>query len=347
MSEKMPALVKESRAPGLVLKEVPVPQAGPGQVKIRVKKTAICGTDVHIYKWDEWSQRTLKPPLTVGHEFVGEIAELGEGVEGFAPGEIVSGEGHVVCGECRNCRAGRRHLCPNTVGVGVNRDGCFAQYLVIPASNVVRVAPGISLDIAACFDPFGNAVHTALKFDLTGEDVLVTGAGPIGIMAAAVARHCGARAVAITDVNKYRLDLAKALVPGVFAADPRETGIKKLSQDMGAPEGFGVGLEMSGNPSAFCGMIEGMRNGGKIAMLGILPSAPDVNWDKIVFGGLTLQGIYGREMYETWHKMMAMLQGGLDINGIVTHRFGFRDFEKGFEAMTSGSSGKVVLDWEQ
>ena len=345
MAESMHALVKEKAEAGLRLKEVPIPITGPGQVKIRILKTAICGTDLHIYNWDAWSARTIKPPMIIGHEFVGEIMELGGGVSGYAVGDIVSGEGHIVCGICRNCMAGRRHLCINTNGVGVNRDGCFAQYLVIPADNIVRLTSGISLDIAACFDPLGNAVHTALKFDLTGEDVLITGAGPIGIMAAAICRHCGAKKIAITDTNEYRLELAKRITPSIFAVDPRKTPIKQLMRDMKMTEGFDIGLEMSGNKTAFSDMVKNMGNGGKIALLGIHSENADINWDRVVFGGLTIQGIYGREMYDTWYKMMSMLQTGLDMDAVVTHRFGFRDFEKGFEIMNSGICGKVVLEW--
>jgi len=284
--------------------------------------------------------------MTIGHEFVGEIVGLGEGVTNYRPGDIVSGEGHIICGVCRNCMAGRRHLCPNTVGVGVNRDGCFAEYLVIPATNVVRVAEGIPLEIAACFDPLGNAVHTALKFDLTGEDVLITGAGPIGIMAAAICRHRGAKKIAITDINSYRLELAKNITPGIFAVNPRETSTDELMRIMNMSEGFDVGLEMSGSEGAFADMVKHMCNGGRISLLGIHSGKTVIDWDRVVFGGLTIQGIYGREMYDTWYKMMSMLQSGLDIGGVITHCFDFRDFEKGFVAMNSGNSGKVILNWE-
>ena len=345
MAETMFALVKERPEAGLMLKEVPIPEIGPGEVKIRVLKTAICGTDLHIYNWDTWSARTIKTPMIIGHEFVGEIVELGGGVASYEVGDVVSGEGHIVCGTCRNCMAGRRHLCINTNGVGVNRDGCFAEYLVIPAENVVRLTSGISLDIAACFDPLGNAVHTALKFDLTGEDVLITGAGPIGVMAAAICRHCGAKKIAITDTNEYRLELAKRITPSVFAVDPRKISIKQLMQEMKMKEGFDIGLEMSGNKTAFCDMVEGMGNGGKIAVLGIHSESVEINWDRVVFGGLTIQGIYGREMYDTWYKMMSMLQTGLNVDGVVTHKFSYRDYENGFDVMNSGKSGKVVLEW--
>jgi len=345
MSDTMLAIVKETAGPGLVLREVPVPQAGPGEVKIKILKTAICGTDLHIYNWDAWSERTIRPPMTIGHEFVGEIVELGDGVSAYKTGDIVSGEGHIVCGVCRNCMAGRRHLCPNTRGVGVNRDGCFAEYLVIPATNVVRLAEGIPLEVASCFDPLGNAVHTALKFDLTGEDVLITGAGPIGIMAAAICRHCGAKKIAVTDINPYRLELAKSITPDIFTSDPRETTTSELMRKMNMSEGFDVGLEMSGNESAFADMVEHMSNGGRIALLGIHSGKTIINWDRVVFGGLTITGIYGREMFDTWYKMMSMLQSGLDISKVITHQLNFRDFDQGFAAMNSGTSGKVVLNW--
>lgn len=347
MSETMLALVKENPGPGLTLKEVPVPRAGPGDVKIRILKTAICGTDRHIYNWDAWSERTLRPPLIAGHEFVGEIIELGGMVSDFKLGDIVSGEGHIVCKTCRNCKAGRRHLCKNTIGVGVNRDGCFAEYMVIPSDNVVRVEPGIPLDIAACFDPLGNAVHTALKFDLVAEDILITGAGPIGIMAAAICRHCGAKHIVITDVNEYRLSLARKLVAGVHAIDPRKMSLRQIMSEIGMREGFDVGMEMSGSESAFASMVNCMDNGGKIALLGIHSGKTVIDWDKVVFNSLTIQGIYGREIFDTWYKMMSMLQTGLDIGGIITHRFSFRDFEKGFAAMEDGCAGKVILSWAE
>jgi len=339
------ALVKERAGPGLSIMEVPIPQVGPGQVKIRVLKTAICGTDLHIYNWDAWSQRTIKPPIIIGHEFVGEIVELGGGVTSYQTGDIVSGEGHIVCKTCRNCMAGRRHLCKYTVGVGVNRDGCFAEYLTIPAENVVRVAEGIPLEIAACFDALGNAVHTALKFDLTGEDIFITGAGPIGIMAAIICRHCGAKKIAVTDLNPYRLKLVKDILPCVWAVDPREVSTSELMKEMNMTEGFDIGLEMSGSDKAFTDMVEHMGNGGRIALLGIHTGNTAINWDKVVFGGLTIQGIYGREMFETWYKMMSMLQTGLDVSKVITHRFEAKDYEKGFEAMQKGNSGKVVLTW--
>ena len=341
----MQALVKTEAKPGLTLMEVPTPKTEPGQVKIKVLKSAICGTDLHIYNWDEWSQRTIKTPQIIGHEFVGEIVELGGGVKEYNIGDIVSGEGHIVCKTCRNCMAGRLHLCKYTVGVGVNRDGCFAEYLVIPAENVVRVVEGISLDVVSCFDALGNAVHTALKFDLTGEDVLITGAGPIGIMSAIICRHCGAKKIAITDVNPYRLKLAKKAVPSAWAVNPKDTPIKELMHEMKMTEGFDIGLEMSGNSMAFTDMVENMGNGGRIALLGIHSGNTLINWDKVVFGGLTIQGIYGREMFDTWYKMMSMLQTGLDIEEVITHRFDYKDYEKGFAAMQNGESGKVVLNW--
>ncbi len=345
MNQEMYALVKEKPGKGLTLKKVPRPKLGVGDVLIKIHKTAICGTDVHIYNWDEWSARTLHPPLVAGHEFVGEIVEMDEHASGYQVGDIVSGEGHIVCKTCRNCMAGRRHLCKNTLGVGVNRDGAFAQYLAIPYENVVRVAPGISEDVAACFDPLGNAVHTALKFDLVGEDVLITGAGPIGIMAAAICRHCGAKHIVITDTNEHRLDLAKQAVPSVYTLNVAQHGLDKAVKDLAMREGFDVGLEMSGNEQAFASMIDNMNSGGKVSLLGIHSGQTIINWDKVVFNGLTIQGIYGREMFETWYKMMSMLQTGLDISPVITHRFSARDYEEGFAAMNSGRSGKVILNW--
>ena len=347
MSKTMLALVKERPGPGLTLTEVAIPEAGTNDVKIRILKTAICGTDLHIYNWDAWSERTIRTPMVTGHEFVGEIIELGESVQGFKLGDIVSGEGHIVCKTCRNCMAGRRHLCKNTKGVGVNRNGAFAEYLVIPSDNVVRLEKGISLDIASCFDPMGNAVHTALKFDLPGEDVLITGAGPIGIMAAAVARHCGAKHVVITDINPYRLELAKKIVPSIHPVNTKERDLSDVMSEIGMREGFDVGMEMSGNEAAFASMVDHMDNGGKIALLGIHSGKTVIDWDKVVFNGLTIQGIYGREMFETWYKMMSMLQTGLNLEDIVTHRYSFREYEKGFEAMQKGQSGKVVLTWAE
>ena len=346
MNDTMYALVKEAPGKGLAMKQVPVPKMGVGDVMIKVHKTAICGTDVHIYNWDEWSQRTIKTPMVTGHEFVGEIVAMDENASGYKVGDIVSGEGHIVCKTCRNCMAGRRHLCKNTVGVGVNRDGAFAEYLVIPYENVVKVAKGITEDEAACFDPLGNAVHTALKFDLPGEDVLITGAGPIGIMAAAIVRHCGCKHIVITDVNDTRLELAKKVVPDVYTLNVTRDALAKAIRDLDMREGFDVGLEMSGSEAAFASMVDNMNSGGKVSLLGIHSGKTVINWDKVVFNGLTIQGIYGREMFETWYKMMSMLQTGLDIKSVITHRFSALEYEKGFEAMNSGLSGKVILDWQ-
>lgn len=340
----MKALMKRDAAPGLWLVDVPEPKVGINDVLIRVHKTGICGTDVHIYKWDAWAQRTIPTPMVVGHEFVGEVIAVGSNVSDFHPGEIVSGEGHVVCGRCRNCLAGRRHLCAHTQGIGVNRPGAFAEYISLPMTNVWHHAPDIDLEVASIFDPFGNAVHTALSFDLLGEDVLVTGAGPIGIMAAAVARHAGARYVVVTDLNPYRLDLAQRM-GATTAVDPRVTSLDEVQQKLGMKEGFDVGLEMSGSPVAFNSMIKAMAHGGKIAMLGIPEKEMSIDWNAVIFNMLTIKGIYGREMYETWYKMTVMLQSGLDIRPIITHRYEFADFEKGFEVMISGQCGKVVLDW--
>ena len=340
----MKALVKSKSERGLWLQDVPEPEIGINDVKIRMLQTGICGTDLHIYEWDPWAQSTIHVPLVIGHEFVGEIVEVGSNVTDFHPGELVSGEGHVVCGRCRNCLAGRRHLCAHTQGVGVNRAGAFAEYIVLPMTNVWKHNAGIATEVAAIFDPFGNAVHTALAFPVLGEDVLVTGAGPIGIMAAAVARHAGARHVVITDLNPYRLALAEKM--GVTRAiDPRKTTLAVVQQELGMMEGFDVGLEMSGNQSAFRDMVANMSHGGKISMLGIPPGEMAIDWHQVIFNQLTIRGIYGREMYETWYKMTVMLESGLDISGVITHRFNWRDFEQGFDAMRTGNSGKVVLDW--
>ena len=340
----MQALVKSRREPGLWLGEVEVPKIGINDVLIKVLRTGICGTDVHIYKWDQWAQETIPVPMTIGHEFVGRIVETGSNVVDFFPGDLVSGEGHVVCGRCRNCLAGRRHLCAHTQGVGVNRPGAFAEYIALPMTNIWRHHESVSLDVAAIFDPFGNAVHTALSFPVLGEDVLVTGAGPIGIMAAAVARHAGARYTVITDLNPYRLALARKL--GVtLAVDVRETNLRDVQKQLGMTEGFDVGLEMSGNPAAFRDMIANMSHGARIAMLGIPSGEMSMDWHTVIFNMLTIKGIYGREMYETWYKMTVMLQSGLDITPVITHRFPYTEFEKGFEAMLSGHSGKVVLTW--
>ena len=327
------------------LEDIPLPKIGISDVLIKVLRTGICGTDVHIYKWNEWAQATIPVPMAIGHEFVGEIVETGSNVSDFHPGEIVSGEGHVVCGRCRNCFAGRRHMCAHTQGIGVNRPGAFAEYIALPMSNVWPVHQSIPLDIAAIFDPFGNAVHTALSFPVLGEDVLVTGAGPIGIMGAAVAAHAGARYTVITDINPYRLDLARKM--GVTrAVDVRETTLAEVQKDLGMTEGFDVGMEMSGSPAGFRDMLANMAHGGKIAMLGLPSEDISIDWRTVIFNMLTIKGVYGREMYETWYKMTVMLQSGLDIAPIITHRFPYTEFEKGFEAMMSGRSGKVVLSWQ-
>jgi threonine 3-dehydrogenase len=341
----MKALVKTTDAPGLWLSEIPEPEIGINDVLIRVLRTGVCGTDLHIYNWDAWAQRTISVPMAIGHEFVGEIVEVGSNVNDFLPGQIVSGEGHVVCGRCRNCMAGRRHLCAATEGVGVNRPGSFAEFIALPMSNIWPHKEGVDLDIAAIFDPFGNAVHTALSFPVLGEDVLITGAGPIGIMAAAVARHAGARHVVITDINPYRLELARTT--GVtLAVNPKETTLADVQKQLGLVEGFDVGMEMSGNPQAFRDMLANMAHGGRIALLGI-PSAPmEIDWNTVIFNGLTIKGIYGREMYETWYKMTVMLESGLNIEPVITHRFHHTEFEKGFEVMRQGDCGKVILNWE-
>jgi len=341
----MKALVKKLAQPGLWLEDVPEPKIGINDILIRVKRASVCGTDVHIYNWDEWAKQTIPVPMVIGHEFVGEIARVGSNVPDFFPGQIVSGEGHVVCGHCRNCLAGRRHLCAHTSGVGVNRPGAFAEYIAVPMSNVWVHSPHVDLEVASIFDPFGNAVHTALSFPVLGEDVLITGAGPIGLMAAAVARHSGARYVVITDVNPYRLELAAQL--GVTRAiDVRSTKLADVQQELGMKEGFDVGLEMSGNPAALRDMIANMSHGGKIAMLGI-PSEPmSIDWRTVIFSMLTIKGIYGREMYETWYKMTVMLQSGLDIKPVITHRFPYTEYEQAFEIMRQGNSGKVIFNWE-
>jgi threonine 3-dehydrogenase len=339
------ALVKSRREPGLWLEEVEPPKIGINDVLIKVLRTGICGTDVHIYNWDAWAQATIPVPMAIGHEFVGRIVEIGSNVADFLPGDIVSGEGHVVCGRCRNCLAGRRHLCAHTLGVGVNRPGAFAEYIALPMTNIWRHHEGVPLDVAAIFDPFGNAVHTALSFPVLGEDVLVTGAGPIGIMAAAVARHAGARFTVITDVNPYRLDLARTI--GVTqAVDVRTTELPDVQKQLGMTEGFDVGLEMSGTEAAFREMLANMSHGAKIAMLGIPAGDMTIDWHTVIFNMLTIKGVYGREMYETWYKMTVMLQSGLDISPVITHRFPYTQFEHGFEAMKSGCSGKVILNWD-
>ena len=340
----MKALIKNERKPGLALTDVPEPEVGINDVLIRVDRTGICGTDLHIYKWDAWAQKTIPVPMVVGHEFVGEVVQVGSNVKDFFPGEIVSAEGHVVCGRCRNCLAGRRHLCKDTKGIGVNRPGAFAEYISVPMTNVWHHRNGVDRDIASIFDPFGNAVHTALSFSVLGEDVLITGAGPIGVMAAAIVKHAGARHVVVTDVNDYRLKLAKEMGATV-ALNVREGSLTEVQKQLGMKEGFDVGLEMSGNASAFCSMIDNMAHGGKIALLGIPAEAIAIDWNKVVFNMLTIKGIYGREMYETWYKMTVMLESGLDIRPVVTHRYHFTEFEKGFEAMLSGNCGKVILNW--
>lgn len=341
----MKALVKRKAEPGLWLEEVPVPEPGDDDVLIRIKKTSICGTDVHIYNWDEWSQKTIPVPMVVGHEFVGVVERVGDRVKGFAAGDLVTGEGHIVCGHCRNCLAGRRHLCPNTQGVGVNRQGAFAEFLSIPMSNVWHADPSIPLDVLSCFDPLGNATHTALSFDLVGEDVLVTGAGPIGCMAVAIARHAGARNIVITDINPYRLELAKKMAANVHALNVRNGNLADEMRELGMKEGFDVALEMSGSPKAMTDLLPVMFHGGKIALLGIMPGSAAIDWNLVVFNGLTIKGIYGREMYETWYKMTAMIQSGLDISPVITHRFPYTQFKEAIELMKSGNSGKIVLDW--
>ncbi len=340
----MKALVKKDATQGLWLEDVPEPNVGVNDVLIKVDRTGICGTDVHIYQWDEWAQNTIPVPMVVGHEFVGEVVDVGSNVLDFHSGEVVSGEGHVVCGRCRNCLAGRRHLCNRTEGIGVNRPGAFAEYISLPMTNVWHHADDIDRDIASIFDPFGNAVHTALSFPVLGEDVVITGAGPIGLMAAAVVRHAGARHVVITDVNPWRLNLAEKL--GVTrAVDVRSETLTDVQKQLGMVEGFDVGLEMSGNPSAFREMLVNICHGGKVAMLGIPSGEMAIDWNTVVFNMLTIKGIYGREMYETWYKMTVMLQSGLDINPVITHRMPYFDFEEGFQAMISGESGKVILKW--
>ncbi len=353
MKKTMKALSKLKAEPGIWMAELPIPEIGHNDVLIRIKKTAICGTDLHIYLWDEWSQKTIPVPMAVGHEFVGEIVALGCEVKGFKIGDRVSGEGHITCGFCRNCRAGKRHLCRNTVGVGVNRQGAFAEYLAIPAENTFKVPDYVSDDIASMFDPFGNAVHTALSFGLIGEDVLITGAGPIGIMAVAIARHVGAKHIVITDINDYRLELAKKMGADVAlnvsahkTADGQTQLLKETMNKLGMTEGFDVGLEMSGHHSAINAMIHTMNNGGNIALLGIGGNQMTVPWNDIVFKGLHLKGIYGREIYETWYKMASMVGSGLDVSPVITHQFHVDDFLHGFELMKSGQCGKVILNWE-
>ena len=338
------ALVKEKPEVGLWMKRVPVPELGPNDVKIKIKKTAICGTDVHIYQWNDWAQHTIPIGLTAGHEYVGEVVEVGPGVEGFKPGDLVSGEGHITCGKCRNCLEGHKENCKDAKGVGVNRNGAFAEYLVIPSSNVWPCNPNVPEELYAIFDPLGNATHTALSYDMLGEDVLITGAGPIGIMAAAIAKFSGARHVIVTDMNPYRLDLAKKL-GATETVNLRERKLTEVMKEVGMTEGFDVGMEMSGNAAGLSDMINNMKHGGKIALLGLLPKDTHVDMETVIFNGLNLRGIYGRKVWDTWYKMTTMIQSGLDIAPVITHRFDIRDYEKGFEAMISGQSGKVVLDW--
>lgn len=340
----MKALVKTTAGPGLELIDIPEPEVGPMDVLIKIRKTSICGTDVHIWKWDAWAARTIPVPMHVGHEFCGVVEAVGAGVTDIVPGELVSGEGHIVCGRCRNCLAGRRHLCPNTLGVGVNRPGAFAEYLSIPYRNVYKVDPAIPEDVVSCFDPLGNAVHTALSWDLVAEDVLITGAGPIGCMAAAVARFAGARHVVVTDVNPWRLKLAESL-GATRTVNVAEESLHDVKQSLGMKEGFDVCLEMSGHPSGLHDILEHSSNGAKVSLLGIFPEKVAIDWDKVIFKGLILKGIYGREMFETWYKMSNMIRAGLDISSIITHRFPIEDYKVAFETMMSGHSGKIVLDW--
>jgi threonine 3-dehydrogenase len=347
VQKTMQAVVKSRAEPGLWLEEVPVPQVGSDDVLIRVLKTSICGTDVHIYNWDAWAQKTIPVPMTIGHEFVGVVDLVGDHVKGFARGDLVVGEGHITCGHCRNCLAGRRHLCPNTQGVGVNRPGAWAEFVAIPQSNCWHADPSIPLDVLSCFDPLGNAVHTALSFDLVGEDVLITGAGPIGCMAVPICKQAGARHVVITDINQYRLELARKMALNVFGVDVRTKKLADAMQTLGMKEGFDVALEMSGNPKALADILPNMFHGGKIALLGIMPGSAAIDWNLVVFNQLTIKGIYGREMYETWYKMTALIQSGLDISPVITHRFPYPQFKEAIELMKSGNSGKIVLDWSQ
>jgi threonine 3-dehydrogenase len=340
----MKALVKAKREPGIWMQDVPIPEYGINDVLIKINKTAICGTDIHIYSWDDWAQATIPVPMVVGHEFYGEIVEMGPGVQGFTCGQRVSGEGHITCGLCRNCRAGKRHLCRNTLGVGVHRPGCFAEYLTMPASNVLALPDNVSGDEAAILDPFGNATHCALAFDVVGEDVLITGAGPIGIMAVAIMRHIGARHVVITDVNEHRLELARHM-GATRAINVKYQSIRDSMDELGMVEGFDVGLEMSGSPIALNDMVKALNHGGHMAVLGIPPQEAPIDWNQVIFKGLVIKGIYGREMYETWYKMIAMLQSGLNLSPVITHHFPIADYMSAFQIMASGQSGKVILDW--
>ena len=343
----MKALVKRHAKEGIWLEDMPEPEVGNNDVLVKIKKTAICGTDIHIYNWDEWAQKTIPIPMITGHEYAGEIVELGSNVSDLSIGDIVSGEGHITCGRCRNCLAGTIHLCPNTIGVGVNRTGAFAEYLSVPAKNIFKPSREMSTDLLACFDPYGNAVHTALSFNMVGEDVLITGAGPIGMMSAMVANHAGARNIVITDINQYRLDLIKKILPKVITVNVGKDSIsRELMESLGIFEGFDVGLEMSGSPKAFSDMLGKMINGGRIAMLAIMPAGSGIDWDLVVFKGLTIKGVYGREIFETWYKGSMMVQSGLPLEKIITHRFNFTEFQEGFDVMRSGKSGKVILNWE-
>ena len=343
----MKALVKRHAKEGIWLEDMPEPEVGNNDVLVKIKKTAICGTDIHIYNWDEWAQKTIPIPMITGHEYAGEIVELGSNVSDLNIGDIVSGEGHITCGRCRNCLAGTIHLCPNTIGVGVNRTGAFAEYLSVPAKNIFKPSREMSTDLLACFDPYGNAVHTALSFNMVGEDVLITGAGPIGMMSAMVASHAGARNIVITDINQYRLDLIKKILPKVITVNVEKNTISKdLMESLGIFEGFDVGLEMSGSPVAFSDMLSKMINGGRIAMLAIMPAGSGIDWDMVVFKGLTIKGVYGREIFETWYKGSMMVQSGLPLEKIITHRYSFNEFQEGFDVMRSGKSGKVILNWE-
>ena len=344
----MKALVKRHAKEGLWLEDMPEPEIGNNDVLVKIKKTAICGTDIHIYNWDEWAQKTIPVPMITGHEYAGEIVELGSNVTDLKIGDIVSGEGHITCGRCRNCLAGKPHLCPYTIGVGVNRTGAFAEYLSMPSKNIFKPSREISTDLLSIFDPYGNAVHTALSFNMVGEDVLITGAGPIGMMAAMVASHAGARNIVITDLNQYRLDMVKNILPKAITINVTKDSLsKELMESLGIYEGFDVGLEMSGSPQAFSAMLENMINGGRIAMLAIMPTGSGIDWDMVVFKGLTIKGIYGREIFETWYKGSMMVQSGLPLEKMITHRFSFEDFQEGFDVMRSGNSGKVILNWEK
>jgi len=342
----MKALVKTKAEEGIWLQDMPEPECGNNDVIVKTHKTAICGTDIHIYNWDEWAQKTIPVPMITGHEYAGEIVEVGQNVTDLSVGDIVSGEGHITCGRCRNCLAGRIHLCPNTIGVGVNRTGAFAEYVSIPAKNIFKPSREISTDLLSVFDPYGNAVHTALSFNMVGEDVLITGAGPIGSMAALVAKHAGARNIVITDMNQFRLDLIKKILPEVITINvSKEKITREMMAKLGIFEGFDVGLEMSGSPQAFSGMLDLMINGGNIAMLAIMPAGSGIDWDMVVFKGLTIKGIYGREIFETWYKGSMMVQSGLPLEKIITHRFSYEEFQEGFDVMRSGNSGKVILNW--